>query len=60
MTSTGNKSKPTKRTRNVRVRTTPRVPQVVPPEDRNFYLGLGPYARRVYVAALRVGPIPPQ
>ena len=60
MTATDNKSKPSKRMRGVRILAAQRVPHVVPAEDRNFYLALGPYARRVYVAALKVGPIPPR
>ena len=60
MTATNETRKAVKRTRGAgaRAQTAKRVPHVVPAEDRNFYLTLGPYARRVFVAALKVGPIP--
>jgi hypothetical protein len=58
MTATNETRKAVKRTRGAGAQTAKRVPHVVPPEDRDFYLTLGPYARRVFVAALKVGPIP--
>ena len=58
MTATKDTKKSVKRARGAGAQTQKRVPQVVPPEDRNFYLTLGPYARRVFIAALKVGPIP--
>ena len=57
MSATDETGKTVKRGRGARAQTAKRVPHVVPPDDRNFYLTLGPYARRVFVAALKVGPI---
>ena len=58
MAATSDARKTVKRTSGARAQAATRVPQVIPPEDRNFYLTLGPYAKRVFVAALKVGPIP--
>ena len=58
MTATNETRKAVKRTRGAGAQAAKRVPHVGPPEDRNVYLTLGPYARRVFVAALKVGPIP--
>jgi len=58
MTASSDTRKNVKRKSGARTQAETRVPQVIPPEDRNFYLTLGPYAKRVFVAALKVGPIP--